>query len=254
MIGVVPAAGVGQRIQPLGCAKELLPVGSRIVDGSERPKAVSEFLIERMIEAGATRICMVISADKSDVMRYYADRSYAAEIFYVVQRHPQGLCDALFRAQPFVADGEPVLIGLPDTIWFPTNAYQPALAEQSAPVNLVLFPSDSSWMFDAVNCDARDRVTSIEVKAPHPASNWVWGALTVKGEAFPELRRLWEARQRRDEYLGTLLNAYIQRGNMVCAHRSGETYIDVGTMEGYRRALDFLRNQTTPGNPYAKAA
>ncbi len=39
MLGIIPAAGAGQRIQPLGCSKELLPVGSRAIDGVERPKA-----------------------------------------------------------------------------------------------------------------------------------------------------------------------------------------------------------------------
>ena len=87
----------GRRIQPLGCSKELLPVGSRLVNGVERPKAVAEYLLERMIAAGAEQICMVISPEKSDIVRYYAERSYAAEIFYVVQQSPLGLCDALFR-------------------------------------------------------------------------------------------------------------------------------------------------------------
>ncbi len=77
MIGIIPAAGAGLRIQPLGCSKELLPVGSREVDGIERPKAVSEYLVERMIAAGARQICMVISAEKSDIVRYYAERDYA---------------------------------------------------------------------------------------------------------------------------------------------------------------------------------
>jgi len=45
MIGIIPAAGAGERIQPLGCSKELLPVGSRLVEGVERPKAVSEYLV-----------------------------------------------------------------------------------------------------------------------------------------------------------------------------------------------------------------
>ena len=136
MIGIIPAAGAGQRIQPLGCSKELLPVGSRVVDGVERPKAVSEYLVERMIAAGATQICVVISAEKSDIVRYFAERDYAAEIFYVVQQQPRGLCDALFRAEPFVRDDQTVLIGLPDTIWFPENAYTPAI-NQNADVNLV---------------------------------------------------------------------------------------------------------------------
>ena len=100
MIGIIPAAGAGQRIQPLGCSKELLPVGSRHVDGVERPRAVSEYLVERMIAAGAEQICMVISGEKTDLVRYYAERDYAAEIFYAVQRRPRGLCDAIFQAEP----------------------------------------------------------------------------------------------------------------------------------------------------------
>ena len=55
MIGIIPAAGAGQRIQPLGCSKELLPVGSRLVEGVERPKAVSEYLVERMLSASNVR-------------------------------------------------------------------------------------------------------------------------------------------------------------------------------------------------------
>ena len=141
MIGIIPAAGVGERIQPLGCSKELLPVGSRLVGGVERPKAVSEYLVERMIAAGASQICMVISAEKTDIVKYYAERNYAAEIFYVVQQQPLGLCDALFRAEPFARQHDQVLIGLPDTIWFPENAYLPALAPNGTSAIWCCFPS-----------------------------------------------------------------------------------------------------------------
>src|SRR5438552_7605041 len=153
MIGIIPAAGAGQRIQPLGCSKELLPVGSRVVHGVERPKAVSEYLVERMIAAGAEQICMVISAEKTDIVKYYAERDYAAEIFYVVQQQPRGLCDALFRAEPYARYHEQVLIGLPDTIWFPENAYRTALEQHPADINLILFPVMNPAQFDAVTCD-----------------------------------------------------------------------------------------------------
>ena len=243
MIGIIPAAGAGQRIQPLGCSKELLPVGSRMVEGVERPKAISEYLVERMIASGASQICMVISAEKSDIVRYYAERSYAAEIFYVVQQQPRGLCDALFRAEAFAHQHDEVLIGLPDTVWFPENAYYPALNQEMAGVNLVLFPVKNPALFDAVVCDQQNFVTKVEVKVPTPQSNWIWGAITTSGDAFRSLKLLWEARHREDEYLGTLLNAYIDAGNTVRGHHVGETYIDVGTMEGFHRAQDFLRGQ-----------
>jgi len=241
MIGIIPAAGAGQRIQPLGCSKELLPVGSRLVEGIERPKAVSEYLVERMIAAGAEQICMVISAEKSDIVRYYAERNYAAEIFYVVQRKPQGLCDALFRAEPFARQHDQVLIGLPDTIWFPENAYIPALDLEQPDVNLVLFPVNKPAVFDAVVCDDLGFVQQVQVKRKDAASHWIWGAVTARGESFHRLKLLWEARHRSDEYLGDLLNAFIAAGNVVKGRHCGEVYMDVGTMEGYRNAQDYLR-------------
>lgn len=244
MIGIIPAAGVGERIQPLGCSKELLPVGSRIIDGVERPKAVSEYLVERMIAAGATQICIVISAEKSDIVRYFAERDYSAEIFYLVQRYPRGLCDALFRAEPFACQHDQVLVGLPDTIWFPENCYRLALAQASADVNLILFPVSNPAIFDAVVCDGQNFVEMVEVKQADAHSHWIWGGVMTTGEAFRSLKLLWESRHREDEYLGYLLNAYIKAGNPVRGHFVGETYMDVGTIGGYHAAQDFLRGRS----------
>ena len=242
MMGIIPAAGAGQRIQPLGCSKELLPVGSRSVDGVQRPKAVAEYLVERMIAAGAGQICMVISAEKADIIRYFAEREYAAQIFYVVQQKPLGLCDALFRAEPFARQHQQVLIGLPDTIWFPENAYSAALdAHPDADVNLVLFPVAEPAAFDAVVCDQFGYVQRVEVKKAEAQSHWIWGGVTVTGHAFHALKLLWEARHREDVFLGDLLNAYSAAGNVVRATHAGEHYMDVGTLEGYRAAQDFLR-------------
>lgn len=243
MIGIIPAAGVGQRIQPLACSKELLPVGSRLVDHCERPKAVSEYLVERMIAAGAKQICVVISAEKGDIVRYYAERDYAADIFYAVQQRPLGLCDALFRAEPFAREHAHVLIGLPDTIWFPENAYLSAVGAHAAEMNLVLFPVEDPSAFDAVVCDDQGYVLSVEVKQAEAHSHWIWGAVTATGHSFHVLKQLWESRHRRDQYLGHLLNAYIAAGNPVRAFYVGEQYIDVGTLDGYRAAQDFLRSR-----------
>ncbi|MDB6057476.1 MAG: nucleotidyltransferase, partial [Verrucomicrobiales bacterium] len=96
MWGIIPAAGAGSRIQPLAFSKELLPVGSRLDHGIERPRAVSEYLIDRMICGGADKICFVISSGKSDIMEYYGGNLGSATFSYVVQPKPTGLCDALF--------------------------------------------------------------------------------------------------------------------------------------------------------------
>jgi len=257
MIGIIPAAGVGQRIQPLGCSKELLPVGSRVMDGVERPKAVAEYLVERMIAAGAEQICMVVSAEKTDLIKYFAERSYAAEIFYVLQQKPQGLCDALFRAEPFACHHDSVLIGLPDTIWFPENGYRQTLSTlegKSAEVSLLLFPVTNPAAFDAVVADEHGYVQEVEVKCADAHSHWIWGAVASTGLAFHNLKLLWESRHRVDEYLGHLLNAYIAAGNIVQSTCAGEIYMDVGTLEGYHQALNFLRDRKLAHDKAFRAA
>ena len=71
MWGIVPAAGQGSRMQPLAFSKELLPVGSRVDGERERPRPVSEYLVERLIRGGADKLCFVMSPGKSDILEYY---------------------------------------------------------------------------------------------------------------------------------------------------------------------------------------
>ena len=137
MWGIVPAAGVGSRIQPLAFSKELLPVGSRLQGSSERPRAVSEYLVERLILGGADRICFVISPGKSDILEYYANAAYPVEFCYAVQARPAGLCDALFRALPMIHPSDTVAIGLPDTVWFPEDGF---CALPDGELSFLLFP------------------------------------------------------------------------------------------------------------------
>src|SRR5918911_3235097 len=172
MLGIVPAAGAASRLQPLAFSKEMLPVGSaRDEHGVERPKAVSEFLVERMVLAGADRVCFVISPEKTDILPYYARHPAARRFCYVVQEQPRGLCDAIFRALPVLRDDEEVLIGLPDTVWFPIDGYTRLPAGELC---FLLFRVDQPRLFDAVVTDEEQRVLEIQVKTAEPRTDWVW--------------------------------------------------------------------------------
>jgi glucose-1-phosphate thymidylyltransferase len=252
MWGIVPAAGSGTRIQPLAFSKELLPVGSRREGGIERPRAVSEYLVERMTRAGADRICFVISPTKSDILRYYGSSFGLAHVVYGVQPEPRGLCDAIFRAAPLVAPAETVLIGLPDTIWFPEDGF---LALPDDRLALLLFPVDRPELFDAVVTASDGRVLEVQVKQPEPASFWIWGAFKMPGAVLHELHELWCERDQQDEYLGTLINAYIERGGQAYGVRAGQAYVDVGTLNGYREAIRLLTlGQSGAPSPRGRAA
>lgn len=250
MWGIVPAAGRGSRIQPLAFSKELLPVGSRQDGGVERPCAVSEYLLDRMVLGGADRICMVISPGKHDILAYYGADYAGAHLAYVVQPRPSGLCDAVFRAAPLVGPDEPVIVGLPDTVWFPSSGFS-ALPDDV--LSFLLFPVERPELFDAVVLAEDGSVREIQVKRPDAASRWIWGAFKMPGAVFHALHALWQARERQDEYFGTLVNSYLAAGGRALGVRAGESYVDTGTFNGYRAAMRLLgqgaaatQDDTTP--------
>jgi dTDP-glucose pyrophosphorylase len=245
MWGIIPAAGQGSRMQPLAFSKELLPVGSRHDGERERPRAVSEYLVERLVLGGANKLCFVISPGKSDILEYYGGGVFSASVFYSVQPHAAGLCDAIFRALPLISDDEQVLVGLPDTIWFPEDGLARLPDGQ---LSFLLFPVERPELFDAVVCDPAWNVREIQVKRADAASRWIWGAFKMPGVVLRQLWDLWNARGQRDEYVGTLVNAWLAAGGRATAVAAGESYVDVGTVRGYREAVALLSDERFAGH------
>ena len=238
MWGLIPAAGRGTRIEPTGCSKELLPIARRVENGVETSRAVSEFLVERLIAGGATKLCFVISSGKSDILDYFGGSAQGIPICYVVQPEPAGLCDAVFRALPLLYPDEPVAVGLPDTIWFPERALA-SLPDDD--LSFLLFSVSRPELFDVVIMNSRGDVRRIDVKPQKPQSPWIWGAFKMPGGIMEELFNLWRERERRDESFGTLVNAYLESGGTARAFPIGTDYADVGTPGGRRQAAFLLQ-------------
>jgi hypothetical protein len=99
---------------------------------------------------------------------------------------------------------------------------------------------DQPERFDAVLTDNLGRVKEIRVKQADPGSRWIWGAFKLSGWTMRQLYDLWCERERRDEYIGTLVNAYLARGGEAVGVQAGEAYVDVGTLHGYREAIRVL--------------
>lgn len=237
MWGIIPAAGIGSRIQPLAFSKELLPVGSVREGGVDRPRAVSEYLVERMLLGGAKNICFVISPGKSDIVEYYGAGRHDETMCYVVQPEPTGLCDAIFRALPLIDDTEHAVVGLPDTVWFPADGLA-MLGEED--LSFLCFPVERPELFDAVVVRDDASVAEIQVKRSHGTSDWVWGAFKLRGRTMRALHSLWLERGRTDVYVGTLVNEWIARGGRAVAVQYGRAYVDTGTVGGYREAIQLL--------------
>jgi hypothetical protein len=98
---------------------------------------------------------------------------------------------------------------------------------------------DHPEFFDAVVLEGQ-RVVEIQVKRQNAATNWIWGAFKMPGGVLHELAALWRKRNCQDEYIGTLVNAFLAEGGCAIGVRAGAAYVDVGTLNGYRQALRLL--------------
>ena len=108
---------------------------------------------------------------------------------------------------------------------------------------------DRPELFDAVISDGEGRVREIQVKRKGAASSWVWGVFKLPGAVLHDLHSLWCERDPHDEYVGTLVNAYLAAGGDALAVPSGTAYVDVGTLGGYREAMRLLadaRDEVAP--------
>jgi hypothetical protein len=127
-------------------------------------------------------------------------------------------------------------VGLPDTIWFPEGGLR-ALPDDE--LSFLLFPVSRPELFDAVVLEG-DRIQEIQVKRVDARSKWIWGAFKMPGRTLRELHALWQARGQSDEYVGTLINAWMAAGGAARGVCAGEGYVDVGTVQGYREAMVLL--------------
>ena len=73
-----------------------------IIPVADTRSPMHSYLVERMLRAGATRICFVLSPGTFDVLEHYGGSIGLAHVSYTVQPKATGLCDSIFRALPMI--------------------------------------------------------------------------------------------------------------------------------------------------------
>jgi hypothetical protein len=76
----------------------------------------------------------------------------------------------------------------------------------------------------------------------------------MPGRVLHDLYRLWRERDEADEYIGTLVNAYLAAGGEAVGVPAGSAYVDVGTLGGYRSAITLLSEAALGGGEIASGA
>lgn len=111
MLGIIPAAGKGTRIEELGkyCPKAILPF---------HEKPLIYYNISWLIEQGCDKILIIVSEDNKDQIEksvdFHVDSFGKVEIIYFVQKELTGLGGAIKSVYKFI--DRPVLIVLGDIV------------------------------------------------------------------------------------------------------------------------------------------
>jgi len=253
LIGIVPAAGKGRRLAPYPLPKELFPLGSQIVevDGKlqQRPKVISQYLIEAMIAAGLERLFIVLGPGKLDIVEYYRNgESYSVPFAYVFQSSACGMPYALDLVTPWLKGNELVLMGMPDTIIEPHDAFRRLVeAHQNwgADLTLGLFRTNCPQKFGMVGLDAEYNVIE-HIDKPHSTHlSWLWG-ISCWGARFTALLhetvqlrgQLIAEREGRELILGDIFDEALRVGLHIkgLPFENG-SYIDIGTYDDLKQAI-----------------
>jgi glucose-1-phosphate thymidylyltransferase len=214
-VGVIPAAGYAERLQPLSCSKEVYPV---------RGRAVMDYLIERLRAASCRELRVVTRPEKLDVVERARDAGAT-----VIEGRPRTLAESLSLGLAQLDRSEVVLVGLPDTIWEPIDGFVRLLEQLEGATEVVLgvFESDEPERSDVVVLDADGLVRGIHVKEAETPGSLVWGCLAARVGALAGIERNAEP--------GRHL-AMLAASGIVRAVQFPGKMIDIGTPESLERA------------------
>jgi glucose-1-phosphate thymidylyltransferase len=232
-IGVLPAAGVGSRLWPFRCPKELLPVAFFFdsIKGVVRPMLAAEHAMYAMQEAGIRKCVIVVSDRKPEILRYFGDGSDAGlSLAYVVQPEPLGLAAAIDVAFEWVSHDD-VCMALPDTVFSPRGALTAItqkLVATGADLVLGVFPTTEPQQLGPVRIDGNERVIEVFEKPVTTDLYNTWGIAAWSSRFTSFLHN--QSAESRKLSIGHTFNAAVKHGFDVRAvYFESGSYVDLGT-------------------------
>jgi len=183
LVGIIPAAGRGARLGPLPFSKELFPLDFQKSNTGHNirqlPKVISQYLVERMILAKVSHILFVLGDRKQDIMQYYGGgERFGTHFAYLYQEEPRGMPFALDLARPWLNEDDIVLFGMPDTLFFPEDAFLHLLdfhLRERNELTLGLFPTTKPYKFGMVDFDENGNVLICIDKPKQTSLKYMWG-------------------------------------------------------------------------------
>jgi NDP-sugar pyrophosphorylase family protein len=217
VVGIVPAAGLAERLQPLAGSKEVQLV---------RGQPVLAYVVERMRRAPCTELRVVTRPEKRDVVALA--RRLGAR---VVEGRPETVAASILLALDGLAGDDVALVGFPDTLWEPVDGYARLLERLRPPAEVVLglFEFAEPERSDVVEPGPAGVVERVRSRPTDPSSNLVWGCLAARVGALADLPPGDEPGRHLD---------WLARAGRVAAVRLEGELVDIGTPASLSRYAD----------------
>jgi len=255
---VIPAAGTGKRFYPLTRAmpKEMLP----ILD-----KPVIHYVVEEAVKSGLDEILIIVGHGKDAIINYFDYNSMDEEldnygigdfpsIYFIRQKYPLGLGDALRYAEKFV-DNEPFVVLLGDTIYVSEtkktvlkqllDVYEkiksPLIAVEEVSIDKIKDYGIISGKKVKNNLWKIDYLVEKPEPNEAPSNLGITGIYILDNKIFDYLKKIKKGKN--NEYqLTDALNLYAKENNLYASTFKGKRY-DIGTKElWYKTYMEFLKS------------
>lgn len=243
MKGLIPAAGLGTRLHPITLAipKELMMVGN---------KAIIEYVIEAMSEVGVKDITVVVGWRKNAILDYLGSgKRLGVNISYVVQDKRDGLARAVGAGEHTIGD-EAFLVVLGDDFFYPKTFLKEILDfhnKHNADATIGVAEIDDPTRHGIIKPGENNEITDIVEKPSKekaPSNLGCMGIYIFEPEIFNAIKKTKPGVK--DEYqLTDSIKILIEEDKKVLFSKIQGTHIDVGTLEDYKKANEFILEKDT---------
>lgn len=238
MIGLIPAAGAGTRLQPWTRAmpKEMLQVGE---------KPIIEHVLDQFKAAGITKIFIIVGYRKEAIINYLGNGGeFGFEIAYLFQEKKEGLGRAIYEAHNFIGEDFAVVLG--DTLLEPKDTLKnmvKAHEENNSDATLLLHNVDDPSRFGVVETDDSGKVLNLEEKPENPKTKQaIVGMYVFKPEVFKYIEKT-EPGKKGEYQITDSIKLMVEDDKTINSIKHDGTWFDIGTKESYTAANKLLHSK-----------
>jgi len=238
-IGVIPAAGRGERLLPLTRA---MPKEMVIVDG----KPFIQYVVEGMAAAGVEKIYIITGWRKHSVLDYFGSGAkFGVDISYIVQDEMLGLADAIGRVRNFV--NESFVVGLGDDIFYPTSCIKDIIdfhetKKPSATLSIEQVDKNEVEKYGIVKIDNNERILDLIEKpkiGEAPSNLAIAGIYVFTSDIFDAISRT-KPGKNNELQLTDSIKLLVDAGKTVYAKKLDGQRITIGSIDELRKANEFF--------------